>query len=593
MSRLAAIKSTAQEIAEAISAAVGIEVEIVDEDLTIIAGTGRYKERIGLKEEEGRKDAGYIYGRVLQSGQEYIIEDTLNDLTYDPSVVEGKTEEIAEICSPIILEDNVIGVMGLVAFQEQQREALLSNKQQLLVFIRRMAYLLASKVSETEMANQLRTIVEAIDEGILAINSLGIVTHCNKTAEMLLKQPRNELINQHLSTIWPDSPMLEALRTGESYVDQEDIYLSNGKRMHFLVTAMPVKVGEEVVRVVASFKDIADVRRLVYNLAEKQQSYHFRDIKGNSKVLSELVEKALRIARGNATVLILGESGTGKDLFARAIHSASTRSKGPFITVNCGAIPETILESELFGYEGGAFTGARREGKPGKFELANNGTIFLDEIGDLPLHLQVKLLHVLQQKQIERVGGNKIIPVDIRIIAATNRDLEQMMREGEFRVDLYYRLSVIPLYIPPLRERKEDIPVLVQYFLDKYKQLLGKKITGFSQEVLDFFMQYDWPGNVREVENVVEYAVNMTTEPIITLESIPPRLKKSFAVSSQREQNSLKELLENYEQEIFQDYLNKYGDSLDAKHKIAQILGISTATLYRKLNKLGLLKNAN
>lgn len=580
-------------MAEALSSALGIEAEIVDDELTIIAGTGRYFDKIGLKEERGDKAAGFIYGRVLASGMEYIVEDPRSDPTYDPSVKEGTTEETAEVCAPIQLGGQVIGVMGLVAFDEVQRETLLRNKEQLLVFVRRMASLLSSKVSESEMAGRLRAVLESIHEGILAVDENGIITHCNNQAESLIHLPKERILGRHVSSVLPGTPMIEALKNQKGYVEREEIYQSNQGLLHFFVTARPIISGGKTTGVVASIRDIADVRRLVYDMTSHDQPCTFDDILGRSDAIMEVKSRAKKVARGNATILLLGESGTGKEFFARAIHYSSPRAGGPFITVNCGAIPDTLLESELFGYEGGAFTGARKEGKAGKFELADGGTIFLDEIGDLPLHLQVKLLHVLQRKQVERVGGNKILPVDVRVIAATNKDLERMMQEGEFRTDLYFRLNVIPIFIPPLRERREDIDVLVSHFIARHSALVGKEIRGVSPTVREVFYCYDWPGNVRELENVIEYAVNLESESVITIDSIPPRLRnvKVDLPVGEDVHRPLKSLVRMTEAQVLREYLDRYGLTVEGKLRAARALGISQATLYRKLRMLGLLKN--
>jgi transcriptional regulator with PAS, ATPase and Fis domain len=332
-----------------------------------------------------------------------------------------------------------------------------------------------------------------------------------------------------------------------------------------------------------------EAQKLVYNIKNRAYKYTFNDIIGNSEPIRRAINQAILTARGNSTVLITGESGTGKEMFAKAIHYASDRSKGPFITVNCGAIPENLLESELFGYEKGAFTGASDKGKAGKFELANGGTIFLDEIGDMPLHLQVKILHVLQNMRFERVGGNKTIIVDIRVIAATNKDLDQMIRKDAFREDLYYRLSVIPLNIPPLRERKEDIKMLMYHFLEKYNNFMNKRITGFSPEVEAIYREYDWPGNVRELENAVEYGVNMAFGDQIGIDAVPARLLKSDKSTIQTNDSlTLGEQIKLVEKEIISNKLKKYGTSGSAKDKVAMELGLSRATLYRKLAELGI-----
>ncbi|WP_457600597.1 sigma-54 interaction domain-containing protein, partial [Hydrogenivirga sp.] len=251
---------------------------------------------------------------------------------------------------------------------------------------------------------------------------------------------------------------------------------------------------------------------------------HVEGIVGRSRGIMGVLELVHRVAHTNATVLLRGESGVGKEVFARAIHFLSPRADRPFIAVNCGAIPENLLEAELFGYEKGAFTGAYSS-KKGKFELANGGTLFLDEIGELPLHLQVKLLRAIQEKEIERLGGSKPIKVDVRIIAATNRDLERMVKEGKFREDLYYRLNVVPIFIPPLRERREDIPVLAQHFLEKFRKEYNKEVT-ISPEVMDAFMRYEWKGNVRELQNVIERMVILDTDGVLTEEDLPPEIRR-------------------------------------------------------------------
>lgn len=280
--------------------------------------------------------------------------------------------------------------------------------------------------------------------------------------------------------------------------------------------------------------------------------------------------------------MITGESGTGKEVFAKAIHYASSRKYKPFVTVNCGAIPENLLESELFGYEKGAFTGASEKGKVGKFELADGGTIFLDEIGDMPLQLQVKILHVLQNMKFDRVGGNKSICVDVRVVAATNKDLEKLIKEGTFREDLYYRLSVIPLSIPPLRERDGDIKLLMNHFLKKYSKLMNKDIRSFSPEVEKIYLNHDWAGNVRELENAVEYGTNMAFGNVIDVEAVPARiLKKEKEMAKFKNlDKTLAQQVKCFEREIIMKKLEEYHG---VKEAVAKELGLSRATLYRKL----------
>lgn len=315
---------------------------------------------------------------------------------------------------------------------------------------------------------------------------------------------------------------------------------------------------------------------------------YFAQLIGAETGLRDVIAKAKKVTNSISTVLIRGESGTGKELLARAIHSEGQRSRYPFVAINCAAIPETLLESELFGYEGGAFTGSRREGKPGKFELAHRGTIFLDEVGDIPLSLQPKLLRVLQEKTVDRVGGIKTIGIDVRVIAATHRDLEKMVQEGTFREDLYYRLNVIPLRLLPLRERRQDIPLYLHHFLYRYSTLLQKGRCQLDSSLSQQLIAYDWPGNIRQLENAVEYMVNMAEGEMIGDENLPDYLLMVREGGQMDSPSlSLEQMLADYERSVLQRY---FADSALAQDKaaIANELKISLSTLYRKLEKYGL-----
>jgi len=314
--------------------------------------------------------------------------------------------------------------------------------------------------------------------------------------------------------------------------------------------------------------------------------FSFADIIGESKTIRYAKKKASRVAEGDSTVLITGDSGTGKELFAHAIHMASLRRKGALVKVNCAGIPENLLESELFGYEPGAFTGARKEGKPGKFELAHNGTIFLDEIGDMSMGMQAKLLRVIQDNEIERIGGTACYEVDVRILCATNRDLWDMVQKGEFREDLYYRLDVINIHIPPLRERIEDIPLLIGHFIPLIKKRAHSKVTSVSHEVLDCFMGYGWPGNVRELKNVLEGAMNLNTGDSIAMEALPSKARKKMTGQTRFRQTrgheahpAQKDLKAMQKAMIEQALITHRGN----KRQAALELNISRSTLYNKL----------
>jgi len=328
-----------------------------------------------------------------------------------------------------------------------------------------------------------------------------------------------------------------------------------------------------------------NLKKKVRQLQNDGYYMSFDDIIGSSKEICELKEQARRFAAGNSTILLQGESGTGKELFARAIHFVSPHNKGAFVAINCAAIPENLIESELFGYEEGAFTGALKGGKIGKFELADGGTLFLDEIGEVPLHLQAKLLRTLQDKKIQRLGGNKEISVDVRIIAATNRNLEHSVANGEFREDLFYRLNVIPLQIPALRERRMDIVDLSQYFLRMYSKALHKDIFDFDKKTMDIMLDYDWPGNIRELQNAVEYAVNISQGPYITQNDLPKKLMQETEFANKKLQ--LKPL-KYIEDEYIREALRIYGTTTEGKEKAARILGLSLATLYRRVKNMNI-----
>jgi transcriptional regulator with PAS, ATPase and Fis domain len=591
--KIRAIQTDAQVICEAVSAIIKLDTVIVDETLLVVAGTGRFRKRVGVKEEDGDLHAGYLYGRVITEGKAEIVEDAPNDPKYDPSVLKGTTEELAEICYPILGHGKTLGVIGIVAVTEEQRQYLLSHKSQFMEFVLRMAQLLASNAIEAEahqnstiVTNQLRTIIESIDNAMLAVDKHGIIMHCNQIGADLIRRGKRDIIGRHISRIWPGSLVLEVLKTGSGYNWHEESYQSGNHNMDFMVTVNPVVLGSDVVGAVASFRDVADVRQKAYDMIVTVPRVGVNAIWGDSPPIRKLRETILQVAQSNANVLITGETGTGKGLVASAIHHSGPRLAGPFIPVNCGAIPDNLIESELFGYREGAFSGAKKGGKPGKFELAHKGTIFLDEIGDMPLRLQPKLLHILQSKLVERLGGVKSIPVNARVLSCTNRNLERMIGEKEFRNDLFFRLNVIPIHIPPLRVRSEDMLILLDRFLEKYCLNEGKVVNGISEDVKALFASYDWPGNVRELENTVEYMASMATSDIITMDDVPARIKRRKQDNPPSDM-SLDLLLQRYEKNLLQEKLAEIGNIPGKIDKLADMLHTSRATLYRRLKKLG------
>jgi len=610
---LEAIQTTALEVAEAITHVLGIETEIVDANLKIIAGTGRYEAKIGGYEEDGRIRRDRLYGRMLVTGEEAIIENSTDYPEYHPR--EG---ERGEISCPVVLGDRILGLVALVAFSREQHDLLLSNSAHLLLFLKKMAALLASKVKEVRQTSEIQSIFESLHDGILAIDHGGVIQSCNRRAEVLLGVPRKELVNQPLGRFWPAFPLAEILRTGIPLMDLEQASGNGGSvDRRFLCNAAPVKAevggGPVISGVVVSFQNISDVTSRINSLTQVEDPTSFEEIIGTGPVMIQIKKKAAQIAAGGSTILITGESGTGKGLLARAIHNAGSRRDGPFITINCGAIPDTLLESELFGYQPGAFTGAGKGGKVGKFELADGGTLFLDEIGDFPLHLQVKLLHVLQNREIDRIGGTRPVPVDVRIIAATNRDLEEMMRRREFREDLFFRLNVIPFHLPPLRERPGDLILLIEGALARFNGLIGKQILGFTPDAMDILLSHSWPGNIRELENTVEYAVNLEEGPFIQAGNLPRRLFGAgaggmtpagsppkagdhrgapFRFEPRTALGSLNEKTDAFQRALIRECLDRTGHSVPGKRRAAEELGISESTLYRRIRELDIKKEA-
>lgn len=325
---------------------------------------------------------------------------------------------------------------------------------------------------------------------------------------------------------------------------------------------------------------ISENRQLREQLSEK---HRFASIISQSPQMEEVLNRAARVAKSKATVLIRGESGTGKELIARAIHSASPWRNGPFVAVSCAALSEGVLESELFGHEKGAFTGALKQYK-GRFERAHGGTLFIDEVGDIPLSVQVKLLRAIQEHEFERVGGTETIHVDVRIVAATNRDLEKMIQQGEFREDLYYRLNVVTIEIPPLRQRRQDIPLLVEHFIKKFARENAKMTQGVSKEAMDLLMKYDYPGNVRELENIIEQAVVLSRKELITTDDLPMTVR---GLKSEKElpSGNLEEQVAAFEQKLIREALEKTGG---VQTKAAELLGITERNLRYKLKKYGM-----
>lgn len=456
---------------------------------------------------------------------------------------------------------------------------------------------------DSTFMTRLHQIFDPISVPFIMVNKDTEIVMINEAFAEYLDHPRDELIGKKVAEVDPNTRFPYVIKSKNPEIAYKHKF-SNGHTA--IVHRIPVLdddgevvygFGMVVFDDIKQLQEVLEKNKLLEGKLSVYQEelknmrgakYNWKTIVGNSLVMQSVKSMAAKSAKTDSNVLIVGESGTGKELFAHAIHNDSRRADGPFVKINCAAIPKDLLESELFGYEEGAFTGAKKQGKIGKFELASGGTIFLDEIGDMPLDMQVKILRVLQEKEIERIGGNKTIPVDCRIIAATNRELQERIRENLFREDLYYRLNVINVEVPPLRERKDDIEILTLKLMDKLSNSLGRFVSNITVDALESLKSYNWPGNIRELENVIERAINLTDQESIELHHLPAFViahkPDHLELEKQEPANfvSLREAVEDIEKTTILRCLKAVNYN---KLKAAKILGISRTSLYEKIEK--------
>jgi Transcriptional regulator containing PAS, AAA-type ATPase, and DNA-binding domains len=569
-------QETVQQVAEAIASVLAVEVTIIDENYVRLGATGIYEPLIGKKAPDN-----CLFQAVTKTGKPIFIEHVNQSAECQLCTKKDSCTERATMAHPIVYNHKVIGNICIMAFTEEQKNFILGNVDSLNNFIHKMSNLVVSDLISNKMIAKLehlnkeqKTIIDTLDNGLICTDIQGNITNINHSACHLLYQTEEQLIHKNLYDLLPIKNKFKANKCEITH---------NGTRICF--NQIKVTNKNKQVSTIITFSPKEDIINKAYHIMEAPKRISFDDILSVDPYFLETVKNAHKIAFTNSNVLIRGESGTGKELFARAIHEASSRSSYPFVAINCASIPDNLLESELFGYEAGAFSGANKGGKMGKFELADRGTILLDEIGDMPLYLQPKLLRVLQTKEIEKIGGSSSIPINVRIIAATNSHLEEKIKIGAFREDLFYRLNVIPLSIPPLRNRKEDIFLISDYLLQKYCHKLNLQVKSLSLEVKKLFQSYSWPGNVRELENVLEYAVTLTKEDIISISNLPPSLRAASTNTNAKFEGTLAERLESLEKEILSLALKKYGKTVEQKIKVAESLNISVPTLYRKIKK--------
>lgn len=570
-----------------VSRVTGIDVEVIDDKMVRIAGTGIYSEAVG----RNIASAGQIYRRVLATGESIFLTDSKENENCQGCPSIDDCPEKLTFGAPIKCEGETLGVLGLVCFNTEDRAHVLANYETYTYFVEQIASLIGSRLNEHLRLIRARhfneimlQVLDMNDRGIIVLDNLGHPSHINVRACSELGLAAGDPYDD-----------LEIRSTGERLSEFDEFVVTvGGKRLtvagkrHILGALDPDFSSIFVFNTLKSFSE------QISDFTGDSGGPGLNTLVGSSGRIKALKNQIKQIAGSTSTVLITGESGTGKELAARAIHAESDRRDKPFIGLNCGAIPETLLESELFGYARGAFSGANPKGRIGKFELANCGVIFLDEIGTLPLYLQVKLLRVLQERQLTRLGSNTLIDIDVRVIAATNADLQKSIEQNMFREDLYYRLNVIPMELPPLRDRLDDLAPLANHFLAKYAKLFGKEVGAIGEPVLSVLSAYNWPGNVRELENSIEYAVNMMPDKgYLSLEHLPAKITsgKGSPQKIKMEENTpdgLVEPLAALERRAIERALAIHGQDSKGKSAAAKALGIGVATMYRKIKEYGI-----
>lgn len=572
---LSKMKNDMIKYADIMSKIVGVNVEIVDNDLQPLSEKpGAVKNRIIM---------GNIQREVLKTGVKQVVwEPGKHPLCMGCSEIDQCHEKF-ELSIPIILEDITIGIIGFVCYTDEQKSNIEKNYITLESFLEEMANLISSKAAEMKeseltkaFAETMNLVINRIDDAVVVFGHNWKVKRMNAVAKALFEHDDDDFTGIELKISLIDE------QTDES----QDFSIHDGKKK-YLVWGQKFKLHNELYEDVFIFKDSNVMKEKAMAVVSSNERIGIDRLLGVSYPMGVLKKTIMTIAATSSSVIIRGESGTGKELIARALHEEGDRVNHPFVAINCGAIPENLLESELFGYVKGAFTGADPKGKMGKFELANKGTLFLDEIGDMPLHIQVKLLRVLEERKIVKLGATNPIKIDVRVIAATNKNLEQLIVERLFREDLFYRLNVIPLNTTPLREREDDIRPLSDYFVNRYSKIFNKHFPEIEEEFWLNLEKYCWPGNIRELQNTIEYVVNLTPSgSCITGQDIPDKIKLYISNISKDEMN-----IERLERELILKALNKYGFDGASKKIVAERLGIGIATLYRKLNKYGILSH--
>ncbi|EED1132504.1 sigma-54-dependent transcriptional regulator [Escherichia coli] len=578
------IQPTIQRFARMLASVLQLEVEIVDENLCRVAGTGAYGKFLGRQLSGNSR----LLRHVLETKTEKVVTQSRFDPLCEGCDSKENCREKAFLGTPVILQDRCVGVISLIAVTHEQQEHISDNLREFSDYVRHISTIFVSKLLEDQgpgdnISKIFATMIDNMDQGVLVVDDESRVQFVNQTALKTLGVVQNNIIGK---------PIRFRPLTFESNFTHGHMQhiVSWDDKSELIIGQLHNIQGRQL------FLMAFHQSHTSFSVANAPDEPHIEQLVSECRVMRQLKRLISRIAPSPSSVMVVGESGTGKEVVARAIHKLSGRRNKPFIAINCAAIPEQLLESELFGYVKGAFTGASANGKTGLIQAANTGTLFLDEIGDMPLMLQAKLLRAIEAREILPIGASSPIQVDIRIISATNQNLAQFIAEGKFREDLFYRLNVIPITLPPLRERQEDIELLVHYFLHLHTRRLGSVYPGIAPDVVEILRKHRWPGNLRELSNLMEYLVNVVPSgEVIDSTLLPPNLLNN-GTTEQSDVTEVSEAhlslddaggtaLEEMEKQMIREALSRH----NSKKQVADELGIGIATLYRKIKKYELL----
>ena len=578
------IQPTIQRFARMLASVLQLEVEIVDENLCRVAGTDAYGKFLGRQLSGNSR----LLRHVLETKTEKVVTQSRFDPLCEGCDSKENCREKAFLGTPVILQDRCVGVISLIAVTHEQQEHISDNLREFSDYVRHISTIFVSKLLEEQgpgdnISKIFATMIDNMDQGVLVVDDENRVQFVNQTALKTLGVVQNNIIGK---------PIRFRPLTFESNFTHGHMQhiVSWDDKSELIIGQLHNIQGRQL------FLMAFHQSHTSFSVANAPDEPHIEQLVGECRVMRQLKRLISRIAPSPSSVMVVGESGTGKEVVARAIHKLSGRRNKPFIAINCAAIPEQLLESELFGYVKGAFTGASANGKTGLIQAANTGTLFLDEIGDMPLMLQAKLLRAIEAREILPIGASSPIQVDIRIISATNQNLAQFIAEGKFREDLFYRLNVIPITLPPLRERQEDIELLVHYFLHLHTRRLGSVYPGIAPDVVEILRKHRWPGNLRELSNLMEYLVNVVPSgEVIDSTLLPPNLLNN-GTTEQSDVTEVSEAhlslddaggtaLEEMEKQMIREALSRH----NSKKQVADELGIGIATLYRKIKKYELL----